>query len=283
MPNDYDRVFKENFEPLLPYLCSKLLGFELPKLEDIKDKIQTTLEREMDNLKKVVHEGQPWLDFGLHWEIQSTDEDMRARQLVYYALFFQKYGIPLKQIVIYVGNEPAKKILQNILVVEGLRLEFTVVDLKSIPKEVFLHSDTPEEVVLAILCDFGADRPEQVIRQILQHLLKLVGRVPRLKKYQKQLQVLSRLRKLEIPTKKEISSMPIHYEIEQDGLYLEGIEKGIEQGIEKGIEQHQHDTVVRGLNARLLSPEMIANLAAVSLAYLLQLHTQLEPPTKNCK
>ena len=170
---------------------------------------------------------------------------------------------------------------------EGLRLEFAVIDLKSVPKEVFLHSDTPEEVVLAILCDFGADQPEQVIRQILQHLLKLIGRLPRLKKYQQQLQVLSRLRKLEIPTKKEISAMPIHYEIEQDGLYLEGIEKGIEKGIErgieKGIEQHQHDTVVRGLHAGVLSLEMIANLAGVSLEYVLKVQKELETQTKNGK
>jgi hypothetical protein len=27
--------------------------------------------------------------------------------------------------------------------------------------------------------------------------------------------------------------MPIHYEIETDGLYLEGVEKGVEIGVEK--------------------------------------------------
>ncbi|HMQ59795.1 MAG TPA: hypothetical protein PKE06_03955 [Flavilitoribacter sp.] len=31
--------------------------------------------------------------------------------------------------------------------------------------------------------------------------------------------------------------MPIHYDIETDGLYLEGIEIGIKKGIEKGIEK----------------------------------------------
>jgi predicted transposase YdaD len=251
MPNDFDKVIKENLDELMPHLLNKVMGLDLPKLEDLKDKIQVTLEREMDNLKKVVHEGQPWLDFGLHWEIQSTDEDMRARLLVYYALFFQKYGIPLKQIVVYIGNEPPRKILENKLELEGLRLEFAVVDLKKTPKEVFLYSDTPEEVVLAILCDFGADQPEQVIRQILQHLLKLIGRVPRLKKYQQQLQVLSRLRKLEIPTQEQITAMPIHYDIESDGLYLQGIEKGIEKGLEKGIEKGLEKGIEKGLEKGL--------------------------------
>ena len=93
-------------------------------------------------------------------------------------------------------NEPARKILNDTLDLEDIRLKFTVVDLKTIPKDVFLHSDKPETVILAILSDFGSDKPELVVRQILQHLLQLIGRVPRLKKYQKQLHVLSRLRKL---------------------------------------------------------------------------------------
>jgi hypothetical protein len=115
----------------------------------------------------------------------------------------------------------------------GVEYNFLVIDLKRIPKDVFLQSDTPEAVLLAILADFGADKPEKVIRQILQKVQKLIGRIPRLEKYQRQLQVLSRLRKLEISVKKEIERMPIHYEIETDGLYLEGVEKGVEIGVEK--------------------------------------------------
>lgn len=196
MPNDFDKIFKENFELLLPHLLRKVLGLELPRLEDLKDKIQVTVEREMDNLKKAVHDD-PGLDYGLHWEIQSADEDMRHRNLLYYALFVQKYSLPLKQIVIYVGNEKPKKVQQNGLELEGLRLEYQVVNLREIPQDLFLSSDVPEDVVLAILGDFGSEQPEKVIRQILQHLFKLIGRVPRLEKYQRQLQTLSRLRKWE--------------------------------------------------------------------------------------
>jgi len=225
----------------------------------LKDKIQVTIEREMDNLKKVVHED-PSLDFGLHWEVQTNDEDMRARNLLYYALFYQKFHLPLKQIVIYVGNKKPKPILNSLLEIEGLRLEFAVVDLKSIPKDLFLSSETPEEVILAILADFGQEKPEIVIRQILNHLLQLIGRVPRLKKYQNQLQVLSRLRKLEIPAQKEIEAMPIHYDIKTDGLYLQGIEKGIE----KGISDHRRETIVRMLKANKYKMEEITLIAGVN-------------------
>ena len=78
-----------------------------------------------------------------------------------------------------------------------MRLEYQVVNLREIPQDLFLSSDVPEDVVLAILGDFGSEQPEKVIRQILQHLFKLIGRVPRLEKYQRQLQTLSRLRKWE--------------------------------------------------------------------------------------
>ena len=266
MPNDFDRILKENFEALLPYLLRKVLGLELPKLEELKDKIQVTVEREMDNLKKVVHPDAQ-LDYGLHWEIQSADEDMRRRNLLYYALFLEKYSMPLKQIVIYVGNSEPKKVLQNVLEMEGLRLEFQVLSLRQIPKELFLESNVPEEVVMAILCDFGSDKPEKIIRQILEHLQKLIGRLPRLGKYQKQLQTLARLRKLETQTKKEILTMPLHYEIETDGLYLEGVEKGANEVL--------RNFVIRMLQMGEFSKEKIASIAGVDINYVNEIEKSL--------
>lgn len=278
MPNDYDRILKENFEPLLPHLCRALLGLDLSRMEPIEAKIQVTTERELDNLKKVIHDD-PSEDYGLHWEIQSDDEDMRRRNLLYYALFHHVTGLPLKQIVLYVGDQKPSQILQNILDLEGLRLEFIVVNIREIPKERFLNSEVAEEIVLSLLCDFGKDRPDKVVRMILENLLKIVGRVERLKKYQRQLQVLSRLRKLQPIVTKEISLMPVKFDIQTDELYLEGIEKGIEKGVEKGIERHRHDTVVRGLRTGTLSLEMIANLAGVSLEYVLKVQKELENRT----
>ncbi len=174
------------------------------------------------------------------------------------------------------------------LALEGLRLEYQVVNLREIPKDLFLHSNVPEDVVLAILGDFGAEQPEKVIRQILQHLLKLIGRVPRLKKYQYQLHTLSRLRKLEAETKKEILTMPIHYEIETDALYIEGkeigieigkeqgFEKGIEQGIEKGLKQAKYDLVMRLLRQGQLTKETIASVAEVDMEFVLQVERELQ-------
>ncbi len=150
---------------------------------------------------------------------------------------------------------------------EGLWLEFQVVSLGEIPKDVFLQSDVPEEVVLAILCDFGAEQPERVVRQILQHLQKLIGRVPRLGKYQRQLQILSRLRKLQAITKQEILTMPLHYEIETDDLYLEGMEKGATNLL--------RNIVIRMLQMGKLSKKEIALNLDVDIAYVNEIEKML--------
>lgn len=270
MPNDYDKILRENLDALLPFIARKLLGLDLSRTETLKDKIQVTLEREGDYFKKVLHDD-PALDYGLHWEFQTNDEDMRGRNLLYYGLFFQKFKIPLRLIVVFLGNDTPRLIRQNILELKGLRLEFEVIHLREIPKEIFLNSNVPEEVVLAILCDFGADQPERVIRIILQNLMKIVGRVPRLQRYQRQLHVLSRLRKLHPISLKEIKSMPIHYDIETDELYLAGLEKGLE----KGIEQHRHETVVRMLKAGRFTDDEIAGFAGVPVEYIRQVRVEM--------
>jgi hypothetical protein len=154
-----------------------------------------------------------------------------------------------------------------------------VINLRDIPKELFLTSNIPEEVILAVLCDFGSDPPEKVIRIILNNILKIVGRVPRLQKYQRQLHVLSRLRKLHPVSLKEIKAMPIQYDIETDELYLAGIEKGIEKGEELGVEKHQHETVVRLLKTGRFSDKEAAEFAGVTEHYVRKVRQELARKT----
>ncbi len=228
MANNYDRIFKENIELLLLPLLKKLLGLSPPKLSPIDAKMQVTQEAEMDHIRRVVHDN-PEKDYGLQIEFHVSDEDLRKRNLLHYALFHQITGLPLRQIVIYGGmlTHP-NHIHQNQLNLSGLDLRFEVIILKQIPKEQFLQSEIPEEVVLAILCDFGKDQPENVVRLILQQLQRILRKSNRIKKFQKQLLILSRLRKMELIVKNQVEAMTIHYDIETDGLFLQGIEKGIE-------------------------------------------------------
>jgi hypothetical protein len=209
----------------------KVLGLSPPKLQTIDAKLQVTQEAEMDNIRRVVHDD-PALDYGLQIEFHLADEDLRKRNLLHYALFHSITGLPLRQIVIYGGKSDPRHIIHNHLLIQSLELRFEILVLKQIPKELFIYSDVPEEVVLAILCDFGEGQPELVVRQILQHLHKICRNSNRIKKYQKQLLILSRLRKMEIIVKSQVEAMTIHYDIETDGLYLQGLEEGREEGAE---------------------------------------------------
>lgn len=231
MANNYDRVFKENIESLLLPLLRKILGLVPPKLVPVDAKLQVTQEAEMDHIRRVVHEDSNQ-DYGLQIEFHVTDEDLRKRNLLHYALFHNITDLPLRQIVIYGGMGVPNKIHLNALELKGLALSYEVIILRNIPKDVFLESQIPEEVILAILCDFGEMKPEQVVRQILLNLRKILRRSSRIKKYQKQLLVLSRLRKMELIVKTEMEAITFHYDIETDGLYLQGVEQGLEQGLE---------------------------------------------------
>jgi hypothetical protein len=251
MANNYDRIFKENIESLLLPLLNKLLGLKPPKLAPIDAKMQVTQEAEMDHIRRVVHDD-PAQDYGLQIEFHISDEDLRRRNLLHYALFHHITGLPLRQIVIYGGTlANPNHIHQNQLTLSGLDLQYEVIVLKQIPKEQFLHSEIPEEVILAILCDFGEDEPTSVVRQILHNLKRILRKSNRIKKFQKQLLILSRLRKMELIVKTEVEAMTIHYDIETDGLFLKGIEEGLEKGIQEGIEKGIEEGIQKGLEKGL--------------------------------
>jgi hypothetical protein len=109
MANSYDRIFKENIEPLQLPLLAKLLGLIPPKLVAIDAKMQVTQEAEMDSIRRVAHPDAA-LDYGLRIEFHIVDEDLRWRNLLHYGLFYQITRLPLRQIVIYGGIAPPKKI-----------------------------------------------------------------------------------------------------------------------------------------------------------------------------
>jgi hypothetical protein len=89
--NPYNKIFRENIGKIFLPLVEKSLGLRIEKTEELKDKLQTTLEREADFLRLVTPEnGQP---FVLHLEFQTNSEpDMVYRMQEYHAILRRKYG-----------------------------------------------------------------------------------------------------------------------------------------------------------------------------------------------
>jgi hypothetical protein len=70
---------------------------------------------------------------------------------------------------------------------------------------------------------------------------------------------------MEIIVKNEVEAMTIHYDIETDGLYLQGIEQGLEKGIKQGAQLKEREFIQKLWSLQEFSLEKIALLSSTSL------------------
>lgn len=230
---DYDKIIKENIEAILITLGKKLLGFEIKNPQPLAEKLQTTIEREPDFLKKITLEDGS--DIILHLEFQRTDDlDMVYRMAEYRAIVQRKYQLPVRQYVIFLGAE--KPLMRTSLLPDEEIKGFELRNIHDIPVNQVIESDVPEEIVLSILTDYPEADAEMVISKIINKLKEVARSEAEFKKSLQQLITLSRIRKLEETTEKQIKTMPITYDVESDYLYRKGIEKEKENSKKEKLE-----------------------------------------------
>ena len=277
---EFDKIIKENIEAIFVPLLEKLLNLSINKTIEIKDKLQVTIEREPDYLKKIIdHEGR---EFILHLEFQTQDDhEMVYRMAEYKAILQRKHRIPVKQCVIYLGAR--KPTMRTRLTEEEQIIGFDLRNISDLPIQKVLESTIPEEIILAILTDYPSADAEHVVSEIIRKLQSNASDEIQLNKAIQQLLILSRLRNLETITKEKTDQMPITYDITEDGLYKQGIEIGREEGLEEGIEQGKVEgrqegkdyMIIRALQQGLLNIEQIAEMAEVELSYVMKLDQDL--------
>jgi len=102
---------------------------------------------------------------------------------------------------------------------------FELRNLSEINYQKLLSASDPETVIMAILSNFQKRSPELVVDQILLRLQQLGPSPSALKKYHTQLNVLSKLRKLDELTLKKINDMPIIIDFEDHILFKNGRQK----------------------------------------------------------
>ena len=227
MAQDYDKIFKENIEELLPSMAKVILGIDPFSLEEIPDDLHHTIERKPDFLKKV-HQKASLEDYILHMEFHVKDEEMVKREFEYCGMLFKEYGLEVRQVVLFFGSRPPK--IASGFEHKNVSFRFELVYFKDIDYEIFIKSKIPEEVVLAILADFKGKEPENVIHAIARKLKELEKSGLRLGKYLRQFEILSKLRKLQNQTTKILDSLAFVYDLETDVRYLQGIDTGLAKG-----------------------------------------------------
>ena len=258
---DFDKIIKENIEVLFLTLSEKLLGMKISNPVDLPEKLQTTVEREPDFLKKV--DSDDGSKFILHLEFQTNDEPkMVYRMAEYKALLQRKFEFPVRQFVIYLGTKKPKMRTE---LTEEERIEgFTLKNVHSLPVDQTLASDIPEEIILSILADYPKADAERVIASIITRLQSVSTNEASLKKSVQQLLVLSRLRKLDNETKKQVRDMPITYDIEQDSLYKEGVMKKTIQVVQEMLKDSS------------LTVDKIAQFTGTTVEFVKQVRRELE-------
>jgi hypothetical protein len=78
MENIYDKIVKEIIEPLLPPLAEIAFDLHLEETQEIKDKIQVTIERESDHNRILLYKD-PKKNETLHLEFHVSDKTSANR------------------------------------------------------------------------------------------------------------------------------------------------------------------------------------------------------------
>lgn len=259
--NPYDKIFKENAESIFLPLIAQKLGIAIDHFKPIKEKFQTTIEREMDLFYEV--QSLVGQSFMLHVEFQSThDKQMIYRMAEYHGIAYRKRKIPIKHLLIYLGTQKIN--IKSKLDENEIFTGFEVLNLYDIDTNELLKSQVPEVILLAVLSNYSKEQSEDILRSLIERLKKVSKSNLDLSKFMKQLLILSRLRHLDDITYKISTDMPITIEIEKDYLYNLGIEKGIEKGLEKGAINEQEKVVIKAFNNGISLP-IIANITNLSL------------------
>ena len=137
----YDKIIKENIREVLPVLVKEILGINIISREDLPESLQHTRETVPDQLSKITDDkGETYI---LHIEWQSKDDpSMDHRMLNYRAMLRKKYGLTVKQYVIFLGSP--KSTMPYIIDEENLKFNYNLIPLQQYSHKLFLNSSVPE-------------------------------------------------------------------------------------------------------------------------------------------
>lgn len=279
--NKYDKIIKENLQRLIPALLSRVLNLKIYRIEDLPDvKMQSTLEREPDFLKIVYDEAYPEGRI-LHLEFESGNETyMERRMLEYLAMLHRKYGLPVEQHLIFLGEKPSTMV--NQIEFGKLKYAYDIHNLSEISYKKFINSDVPEEVILSILADREDLSPQAIINLILTNLIRLKGDSLATRKFIKQLEIISKLRNFQELFVQTIDNMSISFDITTDVRFKQGKEIGLEKGLELGAAIKTILAIRNGLKANI-PLESIAFMHEISIDYAKQIKEELKKETEIVK
>ena len=136
----------------------------------------------------------------------------------YWILLKSKYQLPVRQFVIFIGQGEPK--MRTVLADDGNYFQFHLINITQFDYLRFLNSANPEEIILAVLSDFGKETPENALKQIIHRLEETIPDQNSFQKHLRQLRILSKLRKLDLKFDDMIQNMAKYIDAENDYLVI---------------------------------------------------------------
>ncbi len=267
---DFDKVVKKTFSRVYATLIEKLLSIN-PKHNAVKlpASFSRTKEKRPDFAVKVSPKGE--IPHIVHVEFQGrTDKNMDKRELGYYSDFYWEFGLEIRQYVIYMGRGEHKMITE--IKHRNCTHNYEVITLNKLDAQIFLNSNNPHELILAILCKYERKDAPTIIKQILEKLQSFTQNERELYEYTTDLEILSGLRNLQSQTKKQIDKMPIIYDLTKDLRYKEGELKGELKGKLEGERigelKKARIAIINMLKMNVFTIHQIADVLEVSLDFV---------------
>ncbi len=274
---DFDNVLKKTFTRVYESLIHKLLGLDLKNMVKLPSTFSRTKEKRPDFSVKVQPIGEkPHI---VHVEFQGrSDANMHKRQLAYYNDFYWEFDLEIIQYVIFMGTGKPSMITK--IKHKNLDFSYKMIVLNEIDANLFLNSDNPHELILAILCHYEKRDAPKIIQKILKKLQQKAKNDNELHEYTTDLEILSGLRKLQSETKKQIDKMPIAYDLTKDLRFIEGKQEGKQEGRQEGEhvgeQKKARAAVINLLKDKVLSVEQIARVLEVSLDFVKNIQEELK-------
>lgn len=259
MANHYDKIFKENLEAIYLAFSKRFINGNFEKAEELGTDIQRTKEKKTDFLRKLLFSNADE-NFILHIEVQTKDDtNMLYRMYEYHAMLLQKYRIKIVQFVFYFGPGISK--MSNSYH-DGRNLySYELINIQEYSYRIFLESDKPEELLLAILADFESKSAEEIAVLIFERAKLITNETFPIEKFVNQIEVISKIRNLDGFIQQFIKhSMALELKLEETFTYKEGKKKGKKEG--------KKEVILELLKKAKLSIEEIAEVAKVSVEYV---------------
>ena len=267
---DFDNILKKTFTRVYQSIIHRVLGLDTKNTVKIPTSFSRTKEKRSDFAIKVspLH----LLPHIVHVEFQSeSDKNMDKRELGYYNEFYWEYNLEIVQYVIYLG--PGKHTMPTEVKHPNLNFRYTVISMNEIDVDLFLDSDNPHEIILAVLCKYEREEAPKIIKQILEKLREKTQNERELHEFVTDLEILSELRNLQSETKIQLEKMPIIYDLRKDIRFKEGVEVG--------REENARSAAIRALKEGSLSAKKIAEILDQPLDFILQIQKELEKKSKS--